>query len=298
VIWLWLALLSAGALAIYDVSKKLALHDNAVLPTLLASTLSGGLALSLVLGLAQISGHAARLGLQLQPLSAMQHGLVAAKAMLVSASWALSFFAVKHLPISLAAPLRASGPLLTLLGAFVLLAERPSGPQWAGIVLALIGYFSFGVLGRLEGVRFEANRWVLLLALAMILGSASGVYDKYLLQRAALPPTTHQVWYTAYNGDDQAFIVAFWWPRRKRTTPFRFRGSMLLVGALLVLADQLYFRALATPGALVSIVSVVRRASVILTFGVGGWLLREQLLGKKAIALAFILAGLVGIFVG
>ena len=80
------------------------------------------------------------------------------------------------------------------------------------------------------------------------------------------------------------------WPAAERS-PFRWRWSIPLVGALLILSDALYFRAVAIPGADISLVSVFRRLSSVVSFFVGGLLFRDLALRQKALALLFVLAG-------
>ncbi len=62
--------------------------------------------------------------------------------------------------------------------------------------------------------------------------------------------------------------------------------------ALLLLADALYFRALAIPGALVSVVATVRRTNVVISFAIGGLAFRERYRSRKALALVGVLVGL------
>lgn len=292
--WMMLAVLSAVFLGLYDVAKKLSVQENAVLPVLFSCSASG---LVLLMPVAMTSliapAFAARHGFALQALPAAAHGLVFAKAMLVTLSWVLTYFALKHLPISLASPIRASAPMFTLFGAVLMFGERPSPRQLAGILTILIAYWVFSVIGRSEGIRFSRNGWVWSLFLGTLVGAVSGLYDKHLLQGARLPALAVQFWFTAYSTLIQGAIVAFlWWPRRHATTPFRFRGSIVAVGALLLVADALYFRALAIPGALVSVVSALRRTNVVLSFAVGAMLFGERKRVPKAIALAGVLAGI------
>ena len=87
-------------------------------------------------------------------------------------------------------------------------------------------------------------------------------------------------------------MILFWLPRRRQTTPFRFRTSIPAVGFLLLLADALYFQALANPHALVSVVSTLRRCNVIISFAVGSLAFGETQRGKKAIALMGVLLGI------
>jgi len=291
---MWLAVLSAVFLGFYDVAKKAAVHDNAVLPVLLASSCAGLLVFAPLLALVVLAPNTtASLGFDIVALSATGHALVLAKAALVTSSWVLTFFALKHLPISLASSVRASAPVFTLLGAVTLFGERPTLRQGIGILVVLGSYWAFSWIGRSEGIRFSRNPWVWSLFLGTLVGAASSLYDKHLLQGAKLPPLTMQLWFSVYNTIIQAAVVGLlWWPRRARTTPFRWRASILAVGVLLVVADALYFRALAQPGALVSVVSTLRRTNVVLSFVVGSALFGERNRVPKAVALAGILLGI------
>jgi transporter family protein len=290
--WWVLAALSAACLGLYDVSKKAALGDNAVLPVLFGSSLAGSV---LVLPLLVLSWADPELlgTLTLSALTGRAHLLIVLKAALVTASWVLSFFAMKYLPISLATPIRASAPLYTLLGAVVLFAERPSPRQWVGIGVVLLAYWAFSVIGRSEGFAFSSNRWIIMAFAGTLLGAVSALYDKYLLRAVHLPPTTLQVWFTLYNAALQGLIVLLVWaPRRRRTTAFRWRPWIPAVGVLLLVSDALYFHALATEGALISVVSTIRRTNVVVSFTVGSFVFQDRLVRRKALALAGVLAGL------
>ena len=292
--WVLLAVLSAVFLGLYDVAKKASVQDNAVLVVLFACS-ACGLAIFLPLGVLSLAapGWAQDHGVFLASLSWQAHLLVIAKAAIVTLSWVLTFFALKHLPISLASPVRASAPLFTLLGAVLLFGERPSGRQGLGIAVILFAYWTFSLIGRTEGIHFSRNGWVWSLFLGTLVGAASGLYDKHLLQTAHLPALAMQFWFTVYNTLIQGLIVVLlWWPNRVRHTPFKWRWSIAAVGALLLLADALYFRALTVPGALVSVISTVRRTNVVLSFAVGAVLFGEHNRLRKSLALLGVLAGI------
>jgi drug/metabolite transporter (DMT)-like permease len=171
--------------------------------------------------------------------------------------------------------------------------ERPTLQQWVGIAITLAAYFGFSVIGRAEGIHFGKNRWVWMLFAGTLVGAVSGLYDKHLLQSEKLPAFAMQFWFAFYNAVLQGLIVAtLWWPSRSRGTPFRWRWSIVAVAALLLLADALYFRALAMTGALVSVVATLRRTNVIISFAVGGLAFRERYRSRKALALVGVLAGL------
>jgi len=292
--WIALSLLSALLLGFYEVSKKASVDNNAVLPVLLASSLSGLVLLVPVVLLSRYApATAAHWDMTLAPISHAGHLLVFAKAIIVTLSWVLTYFALKHLPISLASPVRASAPLFTLMGALLLFRERPSLTQWLGIFCVLAAYWGFSLIGRKEGIRFERNRWIWCLFAGTLVGAASGLYDKHLLQSVHIAPMALQLWFTIYACLIQGLIVVLaWWPRHHQTTPFSFRPSIVLVALLLILADAVYFRALSSPGALVSIVSTIRRSNVVISFAVGGLAFQEKYRRRKALALLGVLAGI------
>lgn len=295
--WLTLALASALLLGGYEVARKSAVDDNAVFPVLLTANV-GGLALLLVSAatLHHFPELASGVRFSVEPVRPFEHLLIFLKSILVTSSWVCTFFAVKHLPISVAGPLRALSPLLTLLGALLIYREVPSATQLLGMLVIFGGYLGFASLGRAEGIVFHADRWVLLLLFGTGLGAASGLYDKHLLQDFKLDPTTLQLWFTVDNVALQFVLtLILWWPARKQK-PFTFRWVIPLVGCLLLCADQFYFRALAQPGAMVSVVSLMRRSSVLLSFVVGGLIFREQLLKEKAVFLVAILLGVLLLF--
>lgn len=290
--WLLLAICSAACLGGYEIARKRAVEGQAPLPVLCLATAGGWLALNALLVLAWIGGVGAETGLELVTLDLEQHLAVLLKAVIVTGSWLCAYTAVKHLPISLAGPVRAVSPLWTVLGALLLFGEQPSTIQWWGMGVLFGGYVAFAWASKAEGISSVANRHVLILVVGTLIGASSGLYDKLLLQGVRLPPTTLQFWFSVYGLLLQLGIAyCFWWRSPERTA-FRAAGMAPLVGCLLMAADQFYFRCLSDPEALVSVVSLTRRSSVLVSFTLGGWLFRERRLRQKGGALLLVLAGL------
>ena len=71
------------------------------------------------------------------------------------------------------------------------------------------------------------------------------------------------------------------------------RGTIPATGILLIAADWLYFYTVSLPDMPISILSLVRRCSCIVTFAVGSWYFRDANLKRKAFALGMILLGVV-----
>ena len=296
--WLTLAFTSAALLGLYDAAKKQALTDNAVLPVLLLNTLFSTLffvpaIVSSECGLGWFDGTL----LDCEPGTAQAHGLVVLKSAIVLTSWIFGYFGIKHLPITIVGPINATRPVMVLVGAMLLFGERLNGYQWVGVALALLSLFLLSRSGRREGVDFAHNVWILCIAAAAVMGAVSGLYDKYIMAR--LDPVFVQSWYNFYQLLMMGTVVGLlWWPRRRTTTPFHWSWAIPLISIFLSLADFAYLTALGEEGAMISVVSMVRRGSVVVSFCCGALLFHERNLRAKALDLLFILVGMFFLWLG
>lgn len=287
--WLVLAFLSAALLGFYDVCKKYSLRGNAVIPILFLNTLFCSI-IFLPLAFQTPFG-----GWEVQRY-------ILLKACIVLSSWLLGYIGIKHLPITIVGPINATRPMLVLLGALLIFGERLNLWQWAGVMLAILSFCLLSRSGKKEGIDFRHNRWIFCIAGAAILGAISGLYDKYLMSAEGglgLPRLTVQCWYNFYQaGIMGVMLLLLWWPGRKKSTPFQWRWSILLISIFLSLADYAYFYSLSLDGALISVVSMVRRSSVLVSFLLGALLFQEKNLQSKAIDLALVLLSMFLLWLG
>ena len=284
--WTTWILTSAVFLALYDVAKKASVKGNAVLPVLLVSS-ACGLAAYLA-GLAA-SGHMAETVLATMPRTVALAGV---KTLIVSTSWVLTYCALRTLPITIATPIRASAPAVVLLVAVFLYGERPSPCQGAGMALVFAGYWAFSWAGRHEGIDFLRNKAVWCAVGGMCFSAASSLWDKYIFQLQGIPVEQMQFWFQIGLVAVYAVLFAANRVARVDRTPFAWRWSIPAVGVLLAFADWLYFHGLAIPGVPISVGSLMRRFSVVITFLLGAKFFHETNLRRKGLALAAIVAGI------
>ena len=286
--WWILAFVSAALLGGYDASKKVSLRDNAVIPVLFFNTLISALIFSPFLFTSGFGDWHTQL-------------FILAKSALVLSSWIAGYFAMKHLPLTLVGPVNATRPVLVLLGAMLLFGERLNLLQSIGVGLAILAYFLMRRTGKSEGIDFRHNKWVWFLILAVLLGAASGLYDKYLMSPSWLGLNREQVlgWYSLYQAIMMGVVLlVLWFPRRSSTTPFVWRWSIPLISLFLCGADYAYMQALSQPDALISVVSMIRRGSVLVSFAIGAWLLHEKNLRAKSLDLALMLLSMLFLYLG
>lgn len=302
--WLILAFLSAALLGFYDSFKKKSLTGNAVIPVLLLNTVFSSLIFLPLIILSATTDvldgsifHVASGGWE-------THKYILLKSCIVLSSWLLGYFGMKHLPLTLVGPINATRPVMTLVGAMLVYGEMLNGWQWAGVTLAVTSFFLLSLSGKKEGIRFAHNRWIWAIIGAAVLGAVSGLYDKYLMASPAdggvgLDRMAVQSWYNIYQmGMMIAMLLLLWMPIRHKTTPFHWNWAIIGISIFLCAADFVYFYALSLPGAMISIVSMVRRGSVLVSFGFGALVFKEHNLKAKAIDLALVLLGMVCLYIG
>ena len=302
--WLALAFLSAALLGLYDVFKKRALKDNAVLPVLFLNTLFSSLLFLPFIIISHFTGwldgtivYVAEGGWEI-------HKFILLKSFIVLSSWVLGYFGIKHLPLTIVGPINATRPVMVLVGAFIVFGERLNLWQWVGVLLAIVSFFLLSRSGRKEGIDFKHNRWIWMVVLSAMMGAISGLYDKYLMAPVTeggigLDRMAVQSWYNIYQCFMMgAMLLLLWWPRRKQTTPFSWHWSIICVSIFLSIADFSYFYSLSLPDAMISIVSMVRRGSVLVSFVFGAMLFHEKNLRAKAFDLLLILLGLLFLYIG
>ena len=295
--WLALAFLSAALLGLYDVSKKQALHGNAVIPVLFLNTLFSSL-IFLPFILLSAMGHVPEGSMLYVPVCGWEvHKFVLLKSFIVLGSWLFGYFGMKHLPITIVGPINATRPVMVLLGALLLFGERLNGYQWVGVLLAMASFLLLSRSGKKEGINFRHNRWIYFVVLASLLGAVSALYDKFLMQR--FDSMLVQSWFTVY----QFFIMGvvlmvLWYPKRTQSTPFHWSWAIPLISVFLSVADFAYFTSLAQEDSLISVVSMVRRGSVVVSFLCGALLFREKNLRSKAVDLFLVLLGMLFLYLG
>ena len=300
--WLSFAFLSAVLLGFYDSCKKQALGGNAVIPVLFLNTLFCSLIFVPFIVLSYCSPVLDDSIFKVADYGgwAVQKWILL-KSVIVLSSWTLGYYGMKHLPLTIVGPINATRPVLVLLGAMLIFGEKLNCLQWTGVLLAVVSFFMLSRSGKKEGIDFEHNVWIYAVVGAAILGAVSGLYDKFLMNPngLALDKMAVQSWYNIYQcGMMGVMMMLIWYPNRRKTTPFRWKWSIIFISIFLSVADFVYLYALSMPGAMISIVSMVRRGSVTVSFLFAALVFKEKNLRSKALDLALVLLGMVFLYFG
>ena len=295
--WVALAFASAALLGCYDFFKKVSLKENSVVAVLFLNTLFSTLLFAPFILLSR-TGVITDGAFFVPQVDAHTHLLLLLKAVIVLGSWLCGYIGIKHLPITIVSPIQSTRPVMVLLGALLLFGESLNLYQWIGVVIAILSVFLLSRSGKREGIHFTSNRWVAFVALAAILGAVSALYDKYLMR--SLEPVLVQSWFNLYQcllmGVIALVLNAVSPAQRGRK--FYWRWSIPMISLFLGVADFCYFSSLAQEGALIAVVSMIRRGSVVVSFAFGAFLLHEKNLKSKVVDLALIIIGLLFLYLG
>jgi transporter family protein len=298
--WVTVIIFSAIFLGFYDVFKKASLRGNVVMLVMLISSATS---LCILLPFILISHFQPELlqdSMFFIPFSGGKtQWMIFLKSILVLASWIFSFYAMKYLPISIVSPIRSSAPLWTLLGAVLLLHESLNGYQWTGILLIIACLFAYSVIGKKEGIRFTHDIWILFIFVGTILGSISSLFDKYLIDTLKISRMEIQAWFSVYQFLLMIpCVMLIWFPHRKTSDKFQWRWTIPMIGIFLVFADFFYYYALSMPGALIAVISPIRRSNVLISFLGGALIFKEKNIAVKGIALIGVILGVYILYLG
>lgn len=295
--WALLAFMSAALLGCYDFFKKVSLKDNSVVAVLFLNTLFSTLLFAPFILLSR-TGVIESGPLYVPEANLETHLLLLLKAVIVLSSWLCGYIGIKHLPITIVSPIQSTRPVIVLLGALLLFGETLNLYQWIGVIIAILSVFLLSRSGKREGIHFASNRWVAFVALAALFGAVSALYDKFLMR--SLEPILVQSWFNLYQcilmGCIALLLNALWPAQRGRK--FHWSWAIPMISLFLGFADFCYFSSLAQDGALIAVVSMIRRGSVVVSFAFGAFLLHEKNLKSKAIDLVLIIIGLFFLYLG
>ncbi|MBP9998731.1 MAG: EamA family transporter [Bacteroidales bacterium] len=276
-----MSLLSAVLLGFYDVAKKEALKKNGVLEVLAVATALTAVILCPFLSLGSTADHAKLI----------------AKAIIVSASWISGLEAVKLIPLTTASTIKATRPMIVVLFSIILFGERLNLVQWGGVFLVIISLYFLSRSSKSEGIDFKNNRGIFYMVISVLTGSGSALYDKHILK--SLEPMFVQSWSNIYI--TLVLIAVIIWYRHarpERKTGFKWDWLLILIAVLITCADALYFFAIKQEGSMLSVISLIRRSSVIITFMAGAFLYKENNIRSKAVILVVLTAGMTMLMLG
>lgn len=292
--WIALGLLAGLVLGTYDFLTKLALKEKTVLEVVLWSSLLGSLIwlpfFFIPVGSVDAFRHA---GLYPARLTQEQQWVLLPKSLMMVATWVLSYYSVKSLPLSISAGVRASGPLWTAMGAILFLSEQLDWWQWLGLAVSMASYYLFSLIGQKEGISFKRNLWVLCMLAATLLSSANALYDKHILATLQMDLAAVQAYSAVQRGAVALLLLPWVFRNLEVRSLFSRNWAVPAIAFAYILAEFIYLAAVQTDGALISVISVLRRTNLVMVFSLSAIFFSERFIRQKTLAITGVLLGIV-----
>jgi bacterial/archaeal transporter family protein len=279
--WVECGAVSGMMLGVTDTLTKIETQKANPLSVLFTSSLFGSVFIVAAITLSTLVK-----GAPISELFATQAFLIAVpkNGLMVISLW-LMYKSLSHIPLSYAGAIRASGPIWTLVGAYLLVGETLSINEAAGLILSIGVYILYAQTGRKEGILNISMSPLIAMLVATIMSSLGTAYDRYIASTGAASLDAIQV---VSAIERVAFVGLLLIGLRQR--PSFSRGSILL-GILWASAEYIYFAAYSMEEAKATILALLRRLSL-LTGLIGGVLIfKEKHLSRKfGLVIALLLA--------
>jgi transporter family protein len=296
--WVFFAFISAFFNGCYDISKKIAVNNNFILPVLFFSTLFAFLLLLPATVLSNFYPELIENTIFFIPkMSPDAHFYIFIRASIIVLAWLLGYSALKHLPITITGQINATRPVITLVLAIIIFRENLNIYQWIGVLITIVSLFLLSVSGKKEGVNFVSNKWIIFAFLGALIGSCSELFEKFLMQQFNF--MTVLLWTSIYQcliTGSILLISVLLNPKKKFF--FAFRWSILFIAVFLLCSDFTYLNALSSAGGMISIISLIKRSSVLVSFAGGVIFFKEKNLKAKIIDLILIVIGMIFLYLG
>lgn len=272
------ALISAMFLGCYDVLKKVSLKQSNIYEVLFFYCLSGfGISLLFI-------GNNFSITL-------VDSLFVLLKSLIIVVNWLLVIKCLKKLDVSIVVGFSLVNTIFTIFGAALFFKEKITLVHLLSLFFIFLGIFMIAKLEKKQEKERD-NRYIVLLLLANVLASCSAFVDKYMLNYLHIANNEVLILFLLFNSVIYGVIYLY---KNKKIEFKKLKSNyfLILAGASIALADITYYYALTLDKGDISIVSIVRKSSVIIATLLASIFLKEKHLLKKLGILTIMLIGVV-----
>ncbi|MBO4652061.1 MAG: EamA family transporter [Lachnospiraceae bacterium] len=328
-VWISCVLLYGVLKGAREIFKKKAMVKSTVIEVLVLYTV---LSLVIVIGTTAAEIAVGDMGAKqyLFGLRAEQYAAIAVKSFVIFVAWICGFRALRRMPVSVYGILDMARVVFSAMLGILVLGERPSVWQCAGIVVVCLGLFLLRFVkddaadeektddsGNADRAEITENEtpapettvpsaeeaetpqsghsrgfYVFLAMVSCFLNAVSGNMDKVLMSDGDLTSGQLQLWYMVFM---VAFYVLYVLVRKIRLNVRGMLKNPWIWGLsiLFVIADRALFIANGYAESRVIVMTVLKQACTIVTI-LGGWLVfREKKIVQKLLCAAVVITGIV-----
>lgn len=216
--------------------------------------------------------------------------LVVIKSLVIFVAWILAFLAIKKVPVSVYGICDMSRVIFsTLLGVFFL-GESLTAKGIVSLLLVACGLYFANTKKSAENENYQM-KYIWIILAECFLNAVSGTMDKYIMSTGEITSSALQFWFMLLLS---VFYLAYILVKREKLELKKaFTNPWLYVLSFsLILGDRLLFIANADPESQVTVMTLIKQSSAIVTVILGRLIYKEKNILRKLICAGIILAGI------
>ena len=278
--YVFIILLSALFLGVYEIFKKISLKQSNIYEVLFFYCLSGFIFSCFFVG------NNLNFNLENSLLTLLKSGILVVNWMLVAKC-------MQKLNVSIVVTFGLLNSALTVLLSVFLFDESITYIHLIGFILIFIGVIAISLLGRKESVVRDEKyfRYIIYLIVAGILSVASSLFDKFLINGRGMNSKEILFLVMLFN----TFIYGvIYFIKNKKIDYKKIKSNyfMVLTGVFLVISDFSYYSSIQIEESKLSIISVLRKCSVLVATILSSIFLKEKNIIKKIVIVIFMMLGI------
>lgn len=229
--------------------------------------------------------------------------LILGKSLIVALAWLFELVALKNYMISSLQPFTAVKVVISFVVAILVFSEPIVWYRFIGVAIIFFGLFFLNKNTKKEDEKVIPSnkariKCITFFIIGCVCSECSAIIDKVAL--SSISSMQMQWWF-------MLFVSAFLWiffflacikSKKMLVRKIDWKNFYIyLAGAILVLGDQLFFKSLSEPDSLLSVVSIIKQISTIVSVIFGAYMFKEPNLKNKLIYLGFIMCGIIIILI-
>ncbi len=208
----------------------------------------------------------------------------------IFAAWIMAFVAIKKVPVGIYGLTDTSRVIFsTLMGVFFL-GESLTLKGVIGLILVVTGLY-FANRRKKDGKETYQMKYIWIIILSCALNGISGTLDKYIMSTGTVTESALQFWFMLILS--LMYLAYMLLKREKPELKKCLKNPWIYVLSLsLVVGDRVLFIANADPASRVTVMTLIKQSSAVVTILLGRILYKEQHIFKKLACACVIIAGI------
>lgn len=215
-------------------------------------------------------------------------GYICIKSFIIFIAWILGFSAIQQMSVSLYSVLDLSMVLFSTMFGVVILNEQMTVGRSIGLLLVLTGLVLVNLHGSQKTEKAKP-KYVVFILISSLLNATSALMDKILMK--SITSSQLQFWFM--------FLMSLMYLAYLITSKIKINWNtlrknywILILGVMNVLGDRVLFMANAIPDSKITVMTIIKQCSCIITIIVGKFVFQEKNIRYKLLCAGIVITGI------